>query len=150
MNARFAGWLAHPLPLHPFLYPPHYLLAAAAVRRSAADAFAAVVSADELRADGRGAEPAERQARRTAAFCLSALLSPAAAIAVWLGQNSFLTAALLVGGFALAKRRPLLAGFLLGVLTYKPQFWLMVPIALIAARQWKTLAAALGSAGSWR
>jgi len=26
LNANFAAWLAHPLPLHPWLYPPHYLL----------------------------------------------------------------------------------------------------------------------------
>jgi len=26
LNARFAHWLAHPLPLHPWLYPPHTLL----------------------------------------------------------------------------------------------------------------------------
>src|SRR5487761_557116 len=26
LNARFADWLARPLPLHPWLYPPHYLL----------------------------------------------------------------------------------------------------------------------------
>lgn len=26
LNAWFAHWLAHPLPLHPWLYPPHALL----------------------------------------------------------------------------------------------------------------------------
>ena len=146
MNARFAGWLAHPLPLHPFLYPPHYLLLllpfgamgpALGAVLFLLTSFALMAAALSLLSD--------KQDERLL-LVLSALLSPAAAIAVWLGQNSFLTAALLVGGFALAKRRPLLAGILLGVLTYKPQFWLMVPIALIAARQWRTLAAALGSA----
>ena len=79
-------------------------------------------------------------------YVLSALLCPASAIVVWLGQNTFLTAGLLVGGFALGKKRPVLGGILLGALTYKPQFWLMVPVALIAARQWKMLASALASA----
>jgi len=146
MNARFAGWLAHSLPLHPFLYPPHYLLLllpfgamppAIGVTAFLLVSFALMAAALTLVSEKRD----ERLL-----YILSALLSPAAAIAVWLGQNTFLTAALLVGGFALTKRRPILAGILLGVLTYKPQFWLMVPIALIAARQWKTLAAALGSA----
>src|SRR5438874_1214094 len=59
------------------------------------------------------------------------------------GQNGFLTAALLVGGFGLLRRQPGFAGALLGVLTYKPQFWLLVPIALTAARQWRAFASAV-------
>jgi hypothetical protein len=31
---------------------------------------------------------------------------------------------------------------LLGFLTYKPQLWLLVPVALVAGRHWKTLASA--------
>jgi hypothetical protein len=146
MNARFAGWLAHPLPLHPFLYPPHYLLLLLpfGAMPPALGAVVFLLASFALMAAALILLSEKRDERLL--YVLAALLSPAAAIAVWLGQNSFLTAALLVGGFALAKRRPLLAGILLGVLTYKPQFWLMVPIALIAARQWKTLGAALGSA----
>ena len=146
MNARFAGWLAHPLPLHPFLYPPHYLLLRLpfGAMPPALGAVVFLLASFALMAAALILLSEKRDERLL--YVLAALLSPAAAIAVWLGQNSFLTAALLVGGFALAKRRPLLAGILLGVLTYKPQFWLMVPIALIAARQWKTLGAALGSA----
>src|SRR5205807_9822623 len=30
-------------------------------------------------------------------------------------------------------------GAVLGLLTMKPQFWLLVPVALVAARQWKAL-----------
>jgi hypothetical protein len=146
MNARFAGWLAHPLPLHPFLYPPHYLLLLLpfGAMPPALGATVFLLTSFALMAAALILLSEKRDERLL--YVLAALLSPAAAIAVWLGQNSFLTAALLVGGFALAKRRPLLAGILLGMLTYKPQFWLMVPIALIAARQWRTLGAALGSA----
>src|SRR5258708_11141400 len=77
----------------------------------------------------------------------SLLLCPASSITVIAGQNAFLTAALLVGGFGLLRRRPMLAGALLGVATFKPTLWLMVPVALIAARQWRALAAAAAMAG---
>jgi hypothetical protein len=77
--------------------------------------------------------------RRLCAFSL--LLCPATAITVCLGQNTFLTCALLLGGFAALPRRPLLAGILFGLLTYKPQLWLMVPVALLAGRHWRALAA---------
>jgi alpha-1,2-mannosyltransferase len=60
-------------------------------------------------------------------------------------QNGFLTAALLGGGLALLPRRPALAGTLIGVLTYKPQFGLLLPIALIAAGEWRAIAAALAT-----
>jgi hypothetical protein len=60
------------------------------------------------------------------------------------GQNGALTAALFAGGVAaLANRRTILAGLLFGCLAYKPQVFALVPIALIAARQWKSLAAAI-------
>src|SRR6266851_645414 len=40
------------------------------------------------------------------------------------------------------------AGVLLGLLAYKPQLWLLVPVALVAARQWRALAWAIGAAGT--
>ena len=59
------------------------------------------------------------------------------------GQNGFLTAALLGGGFALLDRRPLMAGGLFALLAYKPQFALVLPVALIAGRHWRALGAAV-------
>ncbi len=38
------------------------------------------------------------------------------------------------------ERSPAIAGILLGLLSYKPQVWILVPFALLAARQWWTLA----------
>jgi arabinofuranan 3-O-arabinosyltransferase len=52
------------------------------------------------------------------------------------GQNGFLTAALIAGTLYLIPVRPVLAGVCLGLLTYKPQYGLLFPIALIAAAQW--------------
>lgn len=58
------------------------------------------------------------------------------------GQSTLLLAALLIGGLSLSPRRPLLAGLLIGLATYKPQLGLLVPVALVAAGQWRTISAA--------
>jgi hypothetical protein len=52
------------------------------------------------------------------------------------GQNGFLTAALIGGTLYLLPMRPVLAGVCLGLLSYKPQYGLLFPIVLIAASQW--------------
>jgi len=58
------------------------------------------------------------------------------------GRTSFLVAALLGGGLLLVGRRPWLAGILIGLATIKPQFGLLVPLALLASGQWRTIAGA--------
>ena len=52
------------------------------------------------------------------------------------GQNGFLTAALIGGTLYLMPARPILAGVCLGLLSYKPQYGLLFPLVLIAASQW--------------
>ena len=59
-----------------------------------------------------------------------------------IGQNAFLTAGLFGAATLLIDRRPVVAGLLFGALCYKPQFGLMVPLALAAAGQWRAFAAA--------
>jgi len=68
----------------------------------------------------------------------AALAAPTTAIALVSGQTGFLAAALLAGGLRLADR-PLAGGVLLGLLTYKPQLGVLVPVALVTARLWRTL-----------
>ncbi len=62
------------------------------------------------------------------------------------GHNGFLTAALLGGGLVSLDRRPLVAGILFGLLAYKPQFGLMIPIALAAGGYWRSFVAAAATA----
>jgi hypothetical protein len=62
------------------------------------------------------------------------------------GQNGFLSAALLGGGLILLERRPLAAGALLGLLTYKPHLGLLVPFVLAAGGYWRAIGAAVLSA----
>jgi hypothetical protein len=52
------------------------------------------------------------------------------------GQNGFLTAALVGGTLYLLPTRPVLSGICLGLLTYKPQYGFLFPIVLIAAGEW--------------
>ncbi len=65
---------------------------------------------------------------------------------VWLnllqGQNGFLTGALAGGAVLALRRRPVLAGVLVGLLAIKPHLALLFPVALVAIRAWRTLAAA--------
>ena len=65
---------------------------------------------------------------------------------VAVGQNGFLTAALIGGTLVAIPRRPLLAGILLGLLTYKPQFGLAFPLVLAAAGHWRCFGAAAATA----
>ena len=67
----------------------------------------------------------------------AALAFPAVTINLLHGHNGFLTAGLLSFGAMLAPRRPMLAGLLLGLLAYKPQFALAVPVALLAGGFWR-------------
>lgn len=48
------------------------------------------------------------------------------------GRNGFVTAALLGGALLFMERRPLLAGRLVGVLSFKPHLGILFPIVLIA------------------
>lgn len=73
---------------------------------------------------------------------LFSLATPAVFINAVGGQNGTWTAALLGGGLCLLKRRPIIAGVLLGLLIYKPQIGVLLPIALLAGRQWKAFGAA--------
>ena len=73
---------------------------------------------------------------------LLALAFPAVLINVGHGQNGFLTASLLGGALLILDRRPLLAGLLFGLLIYKPQFGIMIPIVLAASGRWRSFAAA--------
>jgi alpha-1,2-mannosyltransferase len=67
---------------------------------------------------------------------------PAVFVNIGHGQNGFLTTALLGGTLHQLNRRPWLAGILVGLLAYKPQFGVMIPIALVAGGYWRTIGAA--------
>ncbi|WIM10915.1 glycosyltransferase family 87 protein [Enhydrobacter sp.] len=139
-NAIYAERLATTLHFRPFLYPPIWLLlllplGALVVGKAYGlflSATAALATILEGRHDWWG--------------WLAVLTSPAALWTVLAGQNSFLSLGLFYGGWRLIERAPGTAGILLGVLSYKPQIFALVPLALVAARQWRALGWTLGTA----
>ncbi|HUI14216.1 MAG TPA: glycosyltransferase family 87 protein [Xanthobacteraceae bacterium] len=78
----------------------------------------------------------------TAEWLLLSLAFPAVLINIGHGQNGFLTAALMGGALVLLDRRPLVAGILFGLLVYKPQYGLLLPVVLGLSGRWKCFAAA--------
>ncbi|MBX9774521.1 MAG: DUF2029 domain-containing protein [Xanthobacteraceae bacterium] len=58
------------------------------------------------------------------------------------GQNGFLTAALVGGMLVFLERRPLLAGVLLGLLSFKPHLGVLIPLVLLVGGYWRVIAAA--------
>jgi arabinofuranan 3-O-arabinosyltransferase len=79
--------------------------------------------------------------RRPAAIAL-VLASPFNVMNAAQGQTGFLRASLVGAALLTLERRPVLAGVFIGCLTYKPQFGILFPVALIAARQWRAFASA--------
>jgi len=77
---------------------------------------------------------------------LAAIAFPATFYNISVGQNGFLTAALAAGSLALLEEQPILAGVLLGLLTYKPQFGILFPFALAAGGYWRSFAVAAATA----
>jgi hypothetical protein len=79
--------------------------------------------------------------RRRPAVAL-ALAAPFTAWNFLAAQNGFLTAPLMGAALLLLERRPAVAGIFIGLLSYKPQFGILLPVALIAAHQWRAVASA--------
>jgi alpha-1,2-mannosyltransferase len=75
-------------------------------------------------------------------WLLVAAAFPAVFINLGHGQNGFLTAGLLGAALLVLPQRPVLSGILFGLLAYKPQFGLLIPFALLAGGQWRTMIAA--------
>lgn len=72
----------------------------------------------------------------------AALAAPGVLLCASIGQNGLLTAALMAWTFALMDRRPAAAGVALGLLTYKPQFGVLIPLILVATGRWRVIAVA--------
>ncbi len=126
------------IPFYGWHYPPMFLLAASLL--ALLPYLAAVAAWQGLTLPlyltvMRGIVPDK-------AATLVALAFPAVYMNLTHGQNGFLTAALIGGGLMLLDRRPWLAGVLFGLLAYKPQFGVLLPLALLAEGRWKTIAAA--------
>jgi len=114
-----------------------FLLYLLAIRAIARGALPSPLPGGSAQSAGVGVNVASPQI-----WLLLALAFPAVFVNLGHGHNGFLTAALI--GFALVQldRRPILAGVLFGLLAYKPQFGLMIPLVLVATGRWRTVVAA--------
>jgi hypothetical protein len=135
------------IPYYGWLYPPIFLLVAAPLAllpyplalvlwQGASFALYLVVIAAIVK-------PMRRESGVVAQLWLPvAAAFPAVFINLGHGQNGFLTAGLLAGALLALPRRPVLSGILFGLLAYKPQFGLLIPIALLVSGQWRAMIAA--------
>jgi glycosyl transferase family 87 len=128
----------------PWVYPPTFLLAVAPLALIPyVPAFFAWLSATLVAY--LAALYAIVPRRSTIALALAA---PPVLWNCFTGQNGFLTAALLGGSLALLDARPVAAGVLLGLLSYKPQFGLLFPLALALTGRWRVFSVAAATAAS--
>ncbi len=139
LHARQVELGMHPEGYNPFPYPPTLLLLLGPLGRfslGTAYWFFMVPSfALYIFAVGAGRW-------REWQWPLGAAIAPATGITIISGQTGFLAGALMIGGLRLAASRPILSGVLFGLLAYKPQLGVLVPVALVAAGLWRTIAAA--------
>lgn len=73
---------------------------------------------------------------------LPAVSFPAIYVNLTHGHNGFLSATLIGLGLYFLDKRPWLAGVFIGLLAYKPQFGLLIPLALMAGQYYRTIAGA--------
>jgi hypothetical protein len=70
------------------------------------------------------------------------LAFPTAWLAAWHGQSGLLTSAIFIAAILAFRRNSFVAGLLFGLLIIKPHQALFVPLALVAARDWRAFAGA--------
>jgi len=71
-----------------------------------------------------------------------ALTTYPVALNILIGHNGFLTAGLFGLALAFMKCRPWISGLFLGLLSYKPQFGILFPLALLASQNWRAFLSA--------
>jgi len=86
--------------------------------------------------------------RRRQAFFLAAA-TPWGLFGMIHGQNQFLTASIIGGALLTLERRPALCGFILGLLSYKPQLGLLFPLAFAFGGYWRAFGWACAGTAFW-
>ena len=76
------------------------------------------------------------------------VLAPATFICLWAAQTGLFGSALLIAGMGFLGRRPILAGVLIGLLTFKPTLGLLIPFAIMARGHWSAFISAVVTAGT--
>ncbi len=142
VNHAHASWLGAPLVLHPWVYPPPTLLLAVPLGLLPFGATYAVFMTASLTVLACCLWRWWRGVPTRALWPVLVALCPATAFCVGSGQLTFLIAAIFLFSLLLLPTAEFAAGCLLGLLFLKPQFGLMVPVALLAGRHWRGIAGA--------
>lgn len=83
-------------------------------------------------------------ARQISSNSLLAFAAPPMVLALVLGQTTLWIGALLIWGVLLLRQRPFVAGLLFGIAAaIKPQFAILVPVAVLAGRRWSAIGGGL-------
>ena len=126
---------------YPWPYPPIFFLPAAVVALLPyAWAFLAWQAATLA-----GCLAAGYRILRDGLTPLAILAAPLSLLNVYVGQNGFLTAALIGAGLSFLERWPIIAGVCFGCLFYKSQFLLLFPLLFAIAGHWRALAATVAA-----
>ena len=120
----------------PFGYPPPYLLLLMPFGLLPYAASAGVWIAATLAAYAAAVR------RVMPDWAATAIAFPPVAICGISGQNGMLTAALFMAGLSKLGMRPFVAGMIFGCLAIKPQLGVLLPLAFIAGREWRSFAGA--------
>ncbi len=127
------------IPYQTFLYPPTFMLLCAPLSKLpyllAFVLFELVSGMFWLRLGAQAAGGGR-------AACMALLSVPSVFWVIGIGQNSFLSAGLMTLGTLLLARRPWAAGAAFGGICFKPHLGLLIPVALLAGRQWRAAAGA--------
>lgn len=131
-NTVVQGWPLGPGRVRPYIYPPTALLLFVpfALPSYWAGYVAWVVLTGALFLWGAG---------RIGAPWWLVILMPSVALVAYCGQVTYLMGGLVLAGLSL-RDRPVLAGVLFGIAaSIKPQFMVLVPLALLAEGRWRTM-----------
>ena len=123
-----------------YYYPPVFLLLCAALAHLSYGAAYLLLVVAGVAAYGFVSWAVVQ--RRGWTMVLPFIAFPAVFFNVIWGQNGLLTASLFGGALLALDKRPVLAGLLFGLICYKPQFGLLIPLALGAGGHWRAVAAA--------
>ena len=135
-QASLEQLMGHDLAFMPFPYPPHALLLFLPL--AALPYLPSLIAWLSLTFGGVVLAVRHHLSQHGWVLLLGLALSPASIVNIVSGQNGFLSTALSCGGLLLVERRPLVAGLLIGLLSYKPQLGLLLPFLLIAGGYWRT------------
>jgi len=153
LHARAQALFGAETPIYRWHYPPLFHLVAAAlaampylislaVWQGVTLLFYLLTIRSIVRSSPNPTRAPAEQAIPERIVLLLALAFPAVFVNVGHGHNALLTAALIGSALVLLDRRPIVAGILFGLLAYKPQFGLMIPLVLTATGRWRTIFAA--------